>query len=262
MPDPTVFTGIIDKYLPEPESSLVSGIIFGINLDHKTIFYDQIKRVGLLHIVVLSGMNISLLSGLISTLTIRVGKRISLLLNMLIIIFFVAFVGIQAPILRAAFMSILTSVGTIFGKNTLTIYILILSAICMIIIKPDWLTSISFQLSYAATFGMLLFAPKSQPKGLLGYCLTDLRISIAAQIFTAPIIFLYFRQVSLISPLANLLVSWTIAPIMIFGFLAASLGKIHYALGELFAFICFGLTHYIVIIIVTLSKPDFAFVQF
>ncbi len=262
MPSPEIFTNIINAYLPEPDSSLVNGIIFGINLNHKTAFYDDIKRVGLLHIVVLSGMNISLMSGILSGIIYRFGKTVSILLNILTIIIFVAFVGIQAPILRAAIMAILTSVGLLLGRRTIAIYLLFISAIVMILINPEWLTSISFQLSFGATFGIILFSKTSKNETFFDYCKTDLRTSLAAQVFTVPIIFMSFRQISFISPIANLLVAWTIAPIMIFGFLAAFLGKIHYVLGVFPAYVTFGLTHYLVVVIEVLARVPFAFVQF
>lgn len=88
------------------------------------------------------------------------------------------------------------------------------------------------------------------------------RLTIAAQIFTAPIIFLYFKQISLISPLSNLLVAETIPPLMIFGFLTAILGKINYFLGLIPAYICYGILSYMVWVIETLAKLPFIFLQF
>src|SRR3990167_273064 len=59
--NPTIFTSIINSYLPDPQAALLNGIIFGIPLRSSKIFYQQLQVVGLLHLVVLSGMNITIL---------------------------------------------------------------------------------------------------------------------------------------------------------------------------------------------------------
>ena len=230
---PEIFTSVINNYLPEPHSSLLNGILFGIDLKASHEFYQQLKVVGLLHLVVLSGMNITLLAGFTTVFTGFFSKRISLLITILIIILFILFVGPKAPIVRAGIMGIA-------------------------IFFPKWLTSLSLLLSYGATLGIILFGYTSSKNQLW----KELKVSFAAQIFTAPLIFIYFRQISLISPVSNLLVAPTITPLMIFGFLTAILGKINYFLGLAPAYICYGILTYLVWIVDKLSQLPFAFFQF
>jgi competence protein ComEC len=136
---------------------------------------------------------------------------------------------------------------------------------------PQWITSISFQLSYGATLGLILCSSwlhkSSTSKNtflheLYGSMKDELKISLAAQMFTVPIIFFYFKQISIIAPMSNVLVAWTMAPLMIFGFAAALLGKIHYNLGLLPAYVCFALLHYILITVETISRIPFIFYSF
>jgi len=258
MIDPSIFTSVIDSYLPEPEASLLNGMIFGVSLKTTKEFYQQLKIVGLLHLVVLSGMNITLLAAMISSVTKYLSKVISTVITILTIILFVIFVGPQAPIVRAAFMGILTHVAIITGRKNFVLYALFLSLIFILIFWPDWLKTVSLQLSYGATFGIILFGQTRSNN----FVWKNMKLTLAAQIFTVPIIFIYFRQISLISPLANLLVSEMIAPLMVFGFLAALLGKISYFLGLVPSYICYGLLAYMVWIINILTKIPFAFVQF
>lgn len=255
---PSTFTSVINSYLPEPHASLLNGIIFGVNLKTTKEFYQQLKVVGLLHLVVLSGINITLLSSMISSSTKFLSKLWSTLITILTIILFVIFVGPQAPIIRAVFMGILTHVAIITGRKNYTLYALFLSFIFILIFWPDWIKTISLQLSYGATFGIILFGQGQSNNWII----KNLRLSLAAQVFTAPIIFFYFKQISLISPLANLLVAETIPPLMVFGFLTAFLGKINYFLGLIPAYICYGVLEYIVWVIRILAKIPFAFVQF
>jgi competence protein ComEC len=255
---PAFFTSVINSYLPEPHSSLLNGIIFGINLKTSKEFYQQLKMVGLLHLVVLSGINITLLASFVSSMTKFVSKQLSTLITILTIISFVIFVGPQAPIIRAAFMGILTHVAIMTGRKNYTLYALFLSLIFILIFWPDWLKTVSLQLSYGATLGIVIFG-QSQSNN---YVWKNIKLSLAAQVFTVPIIFFYFKQISLISPLANLLVAETVPTLMVFGFLTAILGKINFFLGLIPAYLCYGLLSYIVWIIQTLSKLPYIFLQF
>lgn len=268
MPTPSIFTSVINSYLPEPHASLLNGILFGINLKTTKEFYQQLKIVGLLHIVVLSGTNITMLSSVITALTANFGKFTSLLITILTIIFFIIFVGVQAPIVRAGFMGILTIVSVLYGRKNIALYSLFLSGIFIAIFWPRWLKTISFQLSYGATLGIILFGQKKEKQAKTFFdqvkidIKRELRTTVSAQVFTVPIIFFYFKQVSLIAPLSNLLVVGLIPPLMIFGFLVAVLGKINFWLGLIPAYICYGILSYMIFIIEFLSKLPFVYFKF
>lgn len=267
---PEIFTNVVNQYLPEPHASLLNGIIFGIPLKGDKTFYREIQAVGLLHIVVLSGTNITILAALITKLTSGFGKVISSVIIILSIVIFIAFVRPQAPIVRAGFMGVLTFVSILTGRKIIALYILFASALFTALFWPQWIGGISFQLSYGATLGLILFSSKSKKKEetnslyakLSEYCVEDFKTSMAAQVFTVPIIFIYFKQVSFIAPLANVAISWTIAPIMVFGFLAAFLGKINFSAGLVFAYVCYGLLTFVIFVIQTLAKIPYMFVQF
>ena len=268
MPNPSIFTSIINSYLPEPHASLLNGIIFGVSLHTSQEFYQQIRIVGLLHIVVLSGTNITILAAIIATLTKKFGKFISILLTILMIIIFIIFVGPQAPIIRAGIMGILTLVAILYGRKSTALYSLFLSLLMIIIFKFDWISTISLQLSYGATLGIILFGTTiTKPStGFLTNFFNDfkkeIRLSLSAQIFTIPIIFLYFKQISLIGIISTAFVSPLITPLMIFGFATAVLGKIHFSLGLIPSYICYIMLDYMVKVIEILSKIPFGYFKF
>ncbi|MDQ5981958.1 MAG: competence protein ComEC [Patescibacteria group bacterium] len=260
------FTSLINSYLPEPHASLLNGIVLGIDLQTTYSFKDKLKDVGLIHIVVLSGMNITLLSAVILQIIIPLfGRKAATIITIVSIIFFIYFVGIDPPIVRAGIMGILSLIGLMFGRKTLALYTLFLTSIICIIIWPDWLTSISFQLSFAATFGIILFgnvvSEEKTTNTIKNYLIDELRVSLSAQLFTTPIIFFYFRQISFISPIANILVSWTIAPIMIYGIIAMVVGSIHWQLGFVVSWLCYGLVTFIILVVEWLSQIPFASVK-
>ncbi len=263
------FAAVINSYLPEPHASLLNGIIFGVPLRTDPYFYQQLKMVGLLHLVVLSGINITFLSIMIASLTSNFSKRVSILITILTIILFIIFVGPQAPIIRAAIMSILTLVAIILKKRAFSLYGLFLSAAIVLAVYPQWFKTTSFQLSYAATLGIILLGKvKTQTKvnNKFGALILEVRkafrVSIAAQAFTLPVVFIYFKQISVIAPLSTLIVSPLVPPLMIFGFLTSVLGKMNYALGLPFSYLCYGLLAFMITVINSLSKIPFIYFQF
>ncbi|QQS44627.1 ComEC/Rec2 family competence protein [Candidatus Roizmanbacteria bacterium] len=263
-------TDLFNSYLPEPHASLMNGILLGRPLFVTDTFYNQLKAVGLIHIVVLSGMNITLLSSIILRIMVPfIGRKLAMMLTIGIIVGFIFFVGPEAPVVRAGIMGILSLVGLLFGRKALTIYSLFLSALAMILINPSWLTSISFQLSFAATLGIILFGSpvrngdKTQDElvkanSVVSYLLEELRISLSAQVFTVPIIFYYFRQVSLVAPIANILIAWLIAPIMILGLIIIPIGLISWQFGFVASWSVYPLLSIIVFVTEGLSKIPYA----
>lgn len=224
---------------------------------------SQLKQAGIIHIAVLSGANITLLISIINIFTAKISKRVSVLINIVLIIFFTAFVSLQAPILRASISALLTHVAIMYGKRTSGIYLLFLSAFISCALFPSWITSISFQLSYAATLGLILFKYKSPFKHvLLTYCYEEIMCSISAQIFTVPIIFFYFHQISLISPITNLLISWTIAPLMFMGFIISIIAPISRILVTPFIVTAYILISWILLVVHYITKIPFSFMQF
>src|SRR3989338_1205286 len=248
----TIVTNVLNSYFPEPHAALINGILVGQDLSKSLDFYEQTKRVGLLHLVVLSGVNISLLGAMIQIICRPLGNKGATLLTIVGIVTFVLFVGADPPVTRAAIMGGITLVGSLLGRKTYTLYVLATSVIMVAIFKTEWLTSVSFQLSAGATLGIILFGnatikeTRSRLHTLKNYLWVELKPSFAAQLFTVPIIFWNFKELSLIAPFSNLVVSFAIAPIMICGFVTAFLGFIHHILGLPSALICYGLLEYVV----------------
>lgn len=273
-------TNLINSYLPEPHASLLMGIVLGKKLEVTASFYQKLKDVGLIHIVVLSGMNITLLSSLVISTTVEfIGRRYATILTIVIIILFILFVGIEPPLMRASIMGILSLIGLLYGRKTLALYTLFLSGCLMIIIWPDWLTSISFQLSFAATLGIILLGtndpsqvPDKKTKAnskqieiivkLKKYLTDELRVTLSAQVFTVPLIFFYFRQLSFVAPLANILISFIIAPLMVLGLITIAVGAFWSTGGFIISWFCYVLLEYLIQVIEHLSTIPYASVTF
>lgn len=268
MPDPSIFDPIIESYFPEPHGSLLKGILFGVDLETSNQFYTAIKQTGLLHIVVLSGINITLLATLIGLCARPLGRRISALITIMCIVLFVMFVGADPPVTRAAIMGVLTLLAVVYERKTIGLYMLFLSALVIAVFKSEWITSVSFQLSFGATLGIMLWGNvrKRDVRGFfhktLYFLETELKPTFAAQIFTTPIILWYFQEFSLIAPLANLVVSAVIPPLMVFGLITVVLGHVNLMLGVIPAYVTYAFLHYIVMSIYIMSRIPYIFFTF
>lgn len=263
-------TSLINSYFHEPHASLVNGILLGRKLFVPQSFYDNLKTVGLIHIVVLSGQNISMISALILTaVTPTIGRRWGFVVSIAGIMLFVWFVGFDPPVVRAAIMGVLGLVGLLMGRISIPLYSLFLASVIMLLFEPSWAGSISFQLSFGATLGIILFGstpPETEKKSVRTgimyrfqkYLYDEFRISFAAQVFTLPIIFWYFRQISFVSPLANILISWLIAPIMILGLATVLSGLVVRELGFFISWTLYAPLYLLVKTVETLARIPFA----
>lgn len=255
---PELFTSVINKVLPEPHASLLGGILFGIPLYTRGELFTQLKAAGLLHIVVLSGFNISLLVAMVSHATLSFGRTISSMISILFIIIFIIFVGPEAPIIRAGIMAILTIVAYVYQRRAFALYNLFLATFLIALFKWDWITSVSYQLSFAATLGIILFGNYGGKKGII----KEIMPSLSAQIFTAPIIFIYFRQIALYAIVANVLVSWIIAPLMIVGFFTSIVGLFTIHVAQNISLFSYGMLSWILFVARIVSSIPYSLIQF
>lgn len=243
------FVSTFRQSLPEPHASLLAGIVLGEKLALPTAFWRALKKTGTLHIVVASGSNITFLAGfLMGILPLLFSRKLAYAVTSALIWFYVVLAGAEAPIFRAGVMGTIAYFGMSLGKTKEAVKGLLVAAIVLLLIRPLSFFDLGFQLSFAATLGIILFSSldwkviKKLPKGLG----EALRTTISAQIFTAPIIILAFGTFPLLSPLVNILVYWTIPPIMGLGALAGLLGLIRESLGRTFCLLSYPLLEYFI----------------
>lgn len=217
-----------------------------------------------MHIVVLSGMNITILANFSSKITSFMPKAWSLIATMTVIVGFVTYVGPEAPLVRAAIMGIIALMAVLTGRKNIPIYSLILSFIVIALIYPHWLGQLSFQLSFLATLGIILFYPHSFhiKHPVKRFIFSELAITFSAMAFTTPLLFYHFRQISLIAPLSNLLVSFLLAPIMFIGLISLILYTPIPFVSKVLIYVLYPLLFYIAQIIHSLAQLKFASVHF
>ncbi|MBI4130002.1 ComEC/Rec2 family competence protein [Candidatus Roizmanbacteria bacterium] len=248
-----IITFHINALLPEPHASLLAGMLFGVHRSMPDEFYQSLIITGTLHVIALSGMNVSIIIRLLFDFLGNVlGKRWGVVGTLLGIGGFVWLVGPSPTIIRASIMGSLTICAVVVGRKSIPLLALGVSAVLMILFDLSLWKNISFQLSFLATLGIILFANKSwklskenlpQEKSskptktigssLLSLLTSDLKVSLSAQVFTIPVILYQFHRISLISPIANVATGWLVGPIMYGGFLMIVLSLIFRPFGYL-----------------------------
>jgi competence protein ComEC len=212
----------IAQLLPDPEASLLQGILLGTRRGIPAKLYDDYNRTGTSHIIVISGSNIAIVAALFSLVFGRLmGKRPAYWLTVAGIVLYVLLVGADAAVVRAGLMGGLFATAVYLGRRATAYVSLFAAAALLTLIRPLALWDVAFQLSFAATLSLILFTPALEqllaltfagfapPEAALGP-LRAVRVAVvvtaAAQVLTLPLILYHFGRLSLVSPLANLLV--------------------------------------------------------
>lgn len=232
--------GLIARLIPEPEASLLQGILLGARTGIPTDLADDFNTTGTSHLLVISGTNIALVTALCSRAFGRIaGKRWAYWLTIVGIALYVSLVGADAAVVRAGVMGGLWATALYLGRQATAYVSLCASALILTAIHPLSFWDPGFQLSFAATLGLILFAPSFEQAGarrllqirlpepaqqVLGFLNEGLVLTVAAQVLTLPLVVYHFGRLSLIAPLANLLVLPVQAPIMVLGGVVAILG--------------------------------------
>lgn len=226
-----ILIGMLDSLYPQPASSFLEGILFGYRSSIPNELILDFRKTGLSHIIALSGYNVVILIAFVSAFLSFLPRRFFGITCIAFIIVFVLFVGGGASVARAAFMGCMSVLSKIFGRKYSAKRVLALAGSIMTFFDPlIILYDVGFQLSFAATAGILLFSEKWREKleflpNVFGIK-DSLVTTFASQVFTLPIIMFYFKGVSLIAPLANIVVLPFIPVLMLGGFLSLFLGKI------------------------------------
>ncbi len=149
--------------IPFPESTLLSGILLGIDWIIPSFYQDAYRSCGLIHIIAISGFNIALISNVIIKITRRflsVGK--AGIVAIVAIFLYTLFVGAEPAVVRAALMGCLAIPSHFLGRRVIPIHSLLIVGVLMLVGNPFLLWDVSFQLSFLACLGLITMADPIQ----------------------------------------------------------------------------------------------------
>jgi competence protein ComEC len=229
--------------LPEPQGSLAQGILLGIRSNVPYSVTQAFSRTGTAHILAISGLHISIIIGiLLSFLILVFGKQryIYIWLTFIAVWIYALLTGMHPPVIRAAIMGSLFLLAEYLGRQRSAITALAFAAAVMVGIQPQILWSVSFQLSFMAMLGLILFYPYFQSWGRKGIArlfeyrdrviaignivIDGFAVSLAAIIVVWPLVAYYFNIVSLVGVPATFLSLPALPAIIVTSALVAFVG--------------------------------------
>ncbi len=215
----------LSDVLPEPHSSLAAGILYGERSNIPSDLMDDMNATGTSHLVAVSGQNVTIVAAMvIAALAWLIGRRPAAWASLAAIAGYTLLVGAQPSVIRAALMGGVYVLSVITGRQHTASFALLLAAAGMTAVDPRVVNDVSFQLSFAATFGITtLTGPLGERmsfeslrmsgwgQAIGAFPLTRpaiemMSVTLVAIAFTLPITAVNFGQISLAAPLANLFV--------------------------------------------------------
>lgn len=258
----------IEKLLPAPQSGLLIGLLLGGNDKVSKDVQEDFSKTGLTHIVAVSGYNVTIIAEYLMLFGIFVGlwRKQAFWLALVGIIVFVTMIGLPASAVRAGVMGMLILWAMKNGRLASAQNAIIFSAVAMLLINPLLLRwDVGFQLSFLATLGIVYFYPLiekySIKKNGISFFSEILFLTLSAQVFVLPIILHDFQNLSVISPLANLVVLPIIPLTMLLGFLMLVFSFILPPLATVLAWLTFLPLKYETMIIEFLADLKFSSVE-
>ena len=238
---------------PDPEASLLAGILLGVDTGLSQGLQQAFKDTGTAHIIAISGFNIAIIAGLFFTLFSRIlGQVRGTIAAILGIALYTFLVGADAAVVRAAIMGGLSLTILQFGRRNDGLSALMFSAALMAaFLNPNIPWDVGFQLSFFATLGLILYAESFQEwavKIITRYTTPGAAqkiaapiseyflFTLAAQLTTLPIMAYHFKRISLVSLIANPFILPVQPAVMILGGVAVLLSLVWLPLGAIAAF--------------------------
>ncbi len=216
----------IRAQLPESSGALLAGLLLGERTALPGETDEAFRRAGVYHVLAVSGFNVALVaSSVFASLSLfGVPRRATALVAAAVLVGFALVVGGQPSVLRATVMGLLLLLSVLLERDSQLMNALCLAGLALLVWSPTDLWDPGFQLSFAATAGIIyLAAPFTaclKERGWPHWLAAAVAVSLAAQLPVTPIMLAHFNQLSLIGVAANLLVVPLAGPTTTLGMLA------------------------------------------
>lgn len=261
------FAASMQNVLPEPLASFGLGLLIGQRTSLGSAVNDQLTNVGLIHIVAVSGYNLTVIVMIVRRLFEKRSRYQAFIISSVLIGLFLLITGGSPSIVRAAVVSGVSLVLWYFGRKIRGVLILMISAALTAGVNPLYIWgNIGWYLSFTAFFGVLVLAPlllvrfkKAWRENMLIQVLAE---TTAAQLCTLPIILFIFGRLSVVSIIANLLVVPLVPLAMFFSLVAGLASLFHAPLLFLLALPARLLLRYMIDISSLLARVPYANVEF
>lgn len=235
----------VSAALPEREAGLLRGLLLGDRTELSDDDTLSFRIAGLSHLVAVSGLHVGFLAAFCIFL---LGKRWGTYLSLPLILLFVPVAGATPSVIRAAVMYLIAAAGFILRRETNAMISLMAALALLLLCNPFAIFSLSLQLSFAATLGLLLFASTMQhrlsapfaecsrlTRRLIAVPVGAVTCTVCASVFTLPISLATFGRASLLSLIANLPAAPLAGLCFVLGYLLCAVSAVFPVLVPLFA---------------------------
>ena len=257
---------MLERVLPEPQAALAEGITLGIRANIPSDLKTDFTRTGTAHLLAISGVNLTIVAGMLVILTVRLfGRRHypHIWLTLIIIWLYTWLTGMGAPVVRAAIMVTVFLAAELLGRQRSAFIALLLAAAIMAGINPTLLFDASFQLSFAAMAGLVFVfpllqslgdklverAPEGRPRALCASVAASFEVSLAAVVATWPLTAHYFGIFSWVGPAATFFAMPVMPAIIATTMGAAVFGLVFLPLGQAVAWLAWLPLSYLMLVV-------------
>lgn len=254
------------RLLPKTEASLLAGVLLGEKTALGESIEENFRNTGLMHIVVLSGYNVSLVILAVMFVLSPLPRFVQAMVSLVGIVCFALLVGAGPTVVRASIMATFIVFGQLLGRSAHVERGMLLAA-CLMVLWNPWVLyfDISFQLSFLATYAIIVFPDILEKYFLWIPKIAMLRESfvatLSAQIMVAPLILYYIGDFSIVAPVVNALVLFMVPIVMFVGFIMVCISWILPLLNPIFVFVSLYGLRYILFVVDIFSKLPFASFQ-
>lgn len=228
----------IEQNLSNETSELLSGILIGEKSNLKKEIQEDFRDSSLSHVLAISGMHVSyVILGITFVISkIKLSKKMSKIVTILLLLFFIILTGKTASVTRACLMSSYIILASLLHKKANVLGSISISLLIILIINPYFILDIGLQLSYGGTIGIVSIYPilKKYRKKKEEKCsklkkvihkmkdkiLDTILITISANLVIFPIVLFHYNTMSFTFIISNLLVFSIIGIIIILGFIS------------------------------------------
>ena len=220
--------------------------------------YVAMQETGLAHIFAVSGLHCAFLVTLLSLLIPPTHRRTLCAVASAVLVFYMLLTGLSPSVARACVMQLFLLSAPLFRRGSDPLTSLAAALTVILLVNPYAVGSVSLQLSFAATLGMVLLSGRLYKsftawyrgrnravRAALSFLAANLAATLGALVFTAPLTAYYFNNLSLVAPLAGLLAVPAAGYAFISAFVSALLGLVWTPLGHLAGYVPLLLVKYI-----------------
>jgi|694.fasta_scaffold13677_3 competence protein ComEC len=244
-------------WLPKTEGSLISSVVLGQKaVDLPYNLRNLFSQVGLSHVLAASGYQVSLLVGTTLLLTQKFPRRSRFGLGLGVLLFYLGLTGLQPSVTRAGLMWVGVLIGELYERRLKTLGALLLVATLLLVVNPIWIWDLGFQLSFLATFGIVVTSPylQSQFDFLPPKIAEIIAVPLAASVWTLPLILYQFNVFALAAIPLNILVSPLIEIISLGGVISAIAALVIPLAGSAITWLLYYPTHWLILLAQTFKQ--------